>query len=141
MKIIRNYLTSEEVDYIINAMLNKETALEREVVKIGLIAQLLCDDIGEFENCNDIYDKIVADNTMNFEAIVNNYNIIDKLVAEELSVNNIIKDFIKNINKKLDEIGKIDLDSAIEKLKEISEEQKKPLVKGGKNGSSSKKVQ
>ena len=48
MKIIRDYLTSQELNYIVNAMLEKETALDREVVKVGLVAQLLAEDIGEF---------------------------------------------------------------------------------------------
>ena len=132
MKIIRDYLTSQELNYIVNAMLEKETALDREVVKVGLVAQLLAEDIGEFEDCNDVYDKVVADSKINFSEIVNNYDIIDKLVAEELGVNNIIKNFVIDINKKLDEIGNIDLNNAIEQLKDISEKQDKMPVKGNK---------
>ena len=137
MKIVRDYLTSEELNYIINAMLEKETALDREVVKVGLVAQLLAEDIGEFNDCNDVYDKVVADDTINFSKIVNNYDVIDKLIAEELSVNKILKDFVIDINKKLDEIGDIDLEGTIKQFKEISDGQeiKKPSTKGGrKNG-------
>lgn len=138
MKIVRDYLTSEELGFIVNAMLEKDNAVDREIVKIGLVAQLLGEDIGDFEDCNDVYDKVVADDTIvNLGSIVNNYNIIDKLVAEELSVTNVIKDFVKSINEKLDKMEDIDLNSAIAQLKEISEKQEiKPVTKGGrkKNG-------
>lgn len=141
MKIVRDYLTSVEIGYIVNAMLEKETALEREVVKVALVAQLLGEDLGDFEDCNDIYDKVVADSSINLEAIVNNYNVIDKLIAEETGVNKIIKDFIEDITKKLDESMKnIDLNGAITQLKEIAdkEEDATTPVKGGrkKNGTS-----
>lgn len=135
MKIVRDYLTSEELSFIVNTMLEKETALDREVVKVGLVAQLLAEDIGEFNDCNDVYDKVVADDTINFSAIVNNYDVIDKIVAEELGINKIVKDFIADINKRLDEMENIDLEGAINQLKEISEKQeKKPVTRGKKNG-------
>ena len=135
MKVTRDYLTSEELSFIVNAMLEKESAVDREIVKVGLVAQLLTEDIGEFDDCNDVYDKVVADDTINFSKIVNNYDIIDKLVAEELGINKIIKGFIIDINKRLDEIEKIDLEGAIKQLKDISEQQNKTPVKGSrKNG-------
>ena len=122
MKIVRDYLTSTEIGYIISTMLEKESAIEREVVKVALVAQLVCEDIGDFNDCNDIYDKVVADSKLNFSAIINNYDIIDKLYAEETGINNIIKDFVNDINKKLDESTKnMDLNSAITQLKEIAE--------------------
>ena len=131
MKIVRDYLTSEELSFIINAMLEKDSALDREVVKVGLVAQLLAEDIGEFNDCNDVYDKVVADDTINLSAIVNNYDVIDKIVAEELGVTNILKEFVKNINDKLDKMGDIDLNGAIAQLKEISEN-KEVVGDGGK---------
>ena len=135
MKIVRDYLTSAELGFIVNSMLEKDNALDREVVKVGLVAQLLAEDIGEFNDCNDVYDKVVADDTINFSAIVNNYDVIDKIVAEELGINKIVKDFIADINKRLDEMENIDLEGAINQLKEISEKQeKKPVTRGKKNG-------
>ena len=135
MKIVRDYLTSAELGFIVNSMLEKDNALDREVVKVGLVAQLLAEDIGEFEDCNDVYDKVVADDTINLSKIVNNYDIIDKIVAEELGINKIVKNFIADINKRLDEMENIDLEGAINQLKEISEKQeKKPVTRGKKNG-------
>ena len=135
MKIVRDYLTSEELNFIVNAMLEKDSALDREIVKVGLVAQLLAEDIGEFNDCNDVYDKVVADSTINLSAIVNNYDIIDKIVAEELGVNNILKNFVKDINERLNKMENIDLESAINQLKEISgNQEKKPVTRGRKNG-------
>ena len=138
MKIVRDYLTSEEIGYIVNAILEKETAVEREIVKVALVAQLVCEEIGDFNDCNDIYDKVVADPKFNFSAIINNYNIIDKLVAEEIGVNKILKDFVDDISKKLDNATKnMDLNGAISQLKEIAEKGDVTTpVKGGKNGKS-----
>ena len=138
MKVVRDYLTSNELEYIVNAMLEKDNAVEREIVKVGLVAQLVCEEIGDFNDCNDIYDKVVADPKINFSAIVNNYDIIDKLVAEEIGVNKILKDFVNDINKKLDNATKnIDLNGAISQLKEIAEKGDVTTpVKGGKNGKS-----
>lgn len=130
MKIARNYLTSEELTFIVNSMLEKETAVEREIVKIGLIAQLVCDNQDTFkdcDDCNDIYDIIIADNTIDFNTI-KNYDIIDKIVAKELSVTNVVKDFVRDINEKLDKMGDIDLEGAITQLKEITE---KKMIEDG----------
>lgn len=137
MKIVRDYLTSEELSFIINTMLEKDTALEREVVKVALVAQLLGEDLGDFEDCNDIYDIVVSNSAIDLSKIVNNYDIIDKIVSEELGVNNIVKDFIKNINEKLDTVVKdMDLNGAIAQLKEIADKNdtKPKSVRGGKNG-------
>ena len=139
MKIVRDYLTSEELNYIINAMLEKETALDREVVKVGLVAQLLAEDIGEFNDCNDVYDKVVADKKINLSALIDNYDVIDKLVAEELGINKIAKDFTNIINTKLDTALKnIELNGAINQLKEMKEQENAKPIKGGKNGKTTK---
>lgn len=134
MKITRDYLTSQELGYIVNVMLEKETALEKEVVKVALTAQLLCEDLGEFEDCNDIYDKVVA-NGIDFSSIINNYNIIDKLVAEETGINKVLNDFINNISIKLeDSIKNLDLNGAIKELKGIANINEKPASTARKKG-------
>ena len=139
MKIVRDYLTSEELAFIVNTMLEKETALDREIVKVGLVAQLLAEDIGEFNDCNDVYDKVVADDTINFSKIVNNYDVIDKLVAEELGINNVIKDFVASINQKLDNaMQNVNLDNAIKQLKELAD--KEETENGGKKIQNSRRT-
>ena len=122
MKIVRDYLTSTEIGYIISTMLEKESAIEREVVKVALVAQLVCEDIGDFNDCNDIYDKVVEDPSLNLKEIIRNYDILDKIVAEEIGVRKIIEEFSNNLNAKLDDATKnMDLNGAIGQLKEISE--------------------
>ena len=143
MKIVRDYLTSTEIGYIISTMLEKESAIEREVVKVALVAQLVCENIGDFDDCNDIYDKVVADSKLNFSAIVNNYDIIDKLYKEETGIEKIAKEFVNNIEKKLDDtIGNFDLSAAISQLKEITDKQEKENkpTKGGKNVTTKKNI-
>ena len=131
MKIVRDYLTSEELIYIVDSMLKIESAVGREVIKVGLVAQFVCEDIGEFESCNDIYDKVVSDSTLNFSAIINNYDTIDKMIAQETSVEKILKDFVDSINKKLESMKDIDLNSVITQLKDLAE--KGDVVNDGKH--------
>lgn len=131
MKIVRDYLTSEELIYIIDSMLKLDSAVGREVIKVGLVAQFVCEDIGEFEDCNGIYDKVVSDPTLNFSAIINNYDTIDKMIAQETSVEKILKDFVDSINKKLESMKDIDLNSVIAQLKELA--QKGDVVNNGKH--------
>lgn len=132
MKIVRDYLTSDEISFIVKSILEKESAIEREVVKVGLVAQLVCEDIGKYESCNDIYDMVVADSKLNFSEIINNYNVIDKIIAQETSVEKILKDFVNSINEKLDKsIKDIDLNGAIAQLKELTE--KGDVVDDGKH--------
>ena len=135
MKVVRDYLTSQELGYIVSAMLEKETALEREIVKVALVAQLVCEDLGDFEDCNDIYDKVVSDNKINFDGIVTNYYVVDKLVAEETGINKILKDFIENVSTKIvKSVENLDLNSAIKELKEISEKERVVPVTTKKKG-------
>lgn len=139
MKVIRDYLTSSEISYIVDSMLEKETAFEREILKVALVAQLVCEDIGEFTDCNDIYDKVMTNDKINLSVIVRNYNVIDKIYQEETGANKILKDFIEDISVKIDNsIKNLDLNNAISQLKEIAD---KPTTKakGGRNGA--KKVQ
>ena len=133
MKIVRDYLTSTEIGYIISTMLEKESAIEREVVKVALVAQLVCEDIGDFDDCNDIYDKVVADSKLNFSAIINNYDIIDKMYKEETGVEKILKDFVNDISNKIETATKnLDLNMAISQLKEIANN-KESIIDGNNN--------
>ena len=123
MKVVRDYLTSQELGYIVNAMLEKETALEKEMVKVALVAQLVCEDLGDFEDCNDIYDMVMVDDKINFDAIIRNYGLIDKLVDEETSINKVLKEFVEDMSKKIeDAVKNLDLNSAVKELKKVTEE-------------------
>ena len=128
---IRKYLTSEEINYIINEMLNRDNAFEREIVKIGMIAQLLIKDLDTetFNDCNEIYDYVVKNN-IDIEKNVVNYSIIDKLVDKELSINKFMKEFIIGFDERLNESMKnLDLNGAIKELKEVAESNKEIMSK------------
>ena len=131
MKIVRDYLTSAEINYITDAMIEKSTAYEREMVKDGLVAQLVCEDIGQFETCEEYYDEYIKEPKANFKEIIRNYDVLDKIVSEEIGIKKIIEDFTNNLNAKLDDATKnIDLNNAVSQLKEISE--KGDVVENGK---------
>ena len=136
MRMERDYLTSAEIGYIVKAMIEKDNAVDREIVKVALVAQLVCEDIGNFEDCNDIYDLVMANSDISISEFVRNYDIIDKIYKEETGIEKILNDFVYSINTKLDEVTKnMDLNGAISQLKEISDKKDTPKnVKGGKNG-------
>ena len=103
-------------------MIEKSNAYEREMVKDGLIIQLVCEDVDKFESCEEYYDEYIKDPSLNLKEIIRNYDILDKIVAEETGVKKIIEEFTNNLNAKLDDATKnMDLNGAISQLKEISE--------------------
>jgi hypothetical protein len=126
---IRKYLTSEEINYIINEMLNRDNAFEREIVKVGMVAQLLVKDLGEFEDCNGVYDYVM-ENNIDLEKNIVNYSIIDKLVDKELSIDKFMKEFIISFDERINESMKnLDLNGAIKELKEVAESNKEIMSK------------
>lgn len=115
----KRFLTSEELSYIVTEMLKHDSAIEQEIVKVGMVAQLVVKDLGEYESCNDIYDYVMEKN-IDLTKIVN-YDTIDKLVNEERGVNKIISDFVSEFNDKISETLKdLDINKAVEQLKEIA---------------------
>lgn len=120
----KKYLTSEEMMYIINEIIKRDSAVEREIVKVGMVAQLVVKDLGEFEDCNGVYDYIM-EKGIDLTKIVN-YNDIDRLVNEEIGVNKIIKDFVTEFENKISKsLEGINLDEAVKQLKDISENHEK----------------
>ena len=43
MELKRNYLTSDELVGIVNELIQHESAVEREIIKVGMVAQCLID--------------------------------------------------------------------------------------------------
>ena len=98
---MKKYLTSNELIEVVNELtkvdngeLVHKTAIERYILKVGMVAQIVLDDMDKFKDCNEIYDYVV-ENDIDFEMEVNNYYMIDVLVKEELSATNVIRDFVK----------------------------------------------
>ena len=100
---MKKYLTSNELMEVVNELTKVEngelvhkTAVERYILKVGMVAQIVLDDMDKFKDCNEIYDYVV-ENDIDFEMEVNNYYMIDVLVKEELSATNVIRDFAKSM--------------------------------------------
>ena len=120
MKLSRNYLTSEEFAFIVNEVCKHENAVEREIVKIGLIAQLLIEDLGEFESCNDIYDKVIAED-IDFYTIIN-YASLEDIIEKETGITKVIKDFVNDMSERITKsVENLDLNGAVNQLKEIAD--------------------
>lgn len=129
----RKYLTSYEIGFIVNEMLNKDNAVEREIVKVGLVAQLTVKDLVEltdeafkekFDDCNGVYDYVM-EKGIDLTKIVN-YEALDRLYNEEVGVNRIIKDFVDDFKNEISKsLEGINLNEAVSQLRELSENHKK----------------
>lgn len=129
----RKYLTSYEIGFIVNEMLNKDNAVEREIVKVGLVAQLTVKDLVEltdeafkekFEDCNSVYDYVM-EKGIDLTKIVN-YEALDRLYNEEVGVNKIIKDFVDDFKNEISKsLEGINLNEAVNQLRELSENHEK----------------
>lgn len=119
MKLKRNYLTAEELIFIVENILNAETEVEKEIVKIGIIAQLLIEDLEERDTCNEYFD-IVFENGIDFSREVVNYYMIDKIVEKENSLYSIIKSLIESLEDSIkdlpNEMQKIDFKEISDKI-------------------------
>ena len=117
---IKKYLTSNEIAFIVSEMLKHDNAVDREIVKVGMVAQLVLKELDEYSDCNDVYDYVM-EKGIDLTKIVN-YNDIDKIVNEELGVNKVIRDFVVEFENKISKsLEGLDLNSAITQLKELAD--------------------
>lgn len=123
---MRKYLTSAELIQIVkeltkrkkNGELVHNSAVERYILQVGMVAQVVLEDMGKFKDCNEIYDYVV-ENKIDFDVEIENYYIINSLVAEELSIDNTIKDFVKNMEKSLKDMpDTVKLEETLTKFRE-----------------------
>ena len=119
---MKKYLTSNEIMEVVNELTKAEngelvhkTAIERYILKVGMVAQIVLDDMDKFKDCNEIYDYVV-ENDIDFDMEVNNYYMIDKLVNKELGVDTTVRVFLESLNSKLQGF---DLTDNIEQLKGV----------------------
>ena len=120
MKFKRNYLTVDDLSVIVANMIQREEAVNREILKIGITAQLLIEDLGEFNNCDDIYDLVMKEN-IDFNKEVINFDRIDYLVEQEIGVVKVVKDFVDDMSKKITKsIESLDLNTVVKQLGEIA---------------------
>ena len=116
----RKYLTSDEMAFIIKEMLKHDNTVEREIVKVGMVAQLVVKELGEYEDCNGVYDYVM-EKGIDLTKIVN-YEAIDRLYNEEVGINKTIKDFVDSFKSEISKsLEGLNLGDAIAQLKELSE--------------------
>lgn len=107
MELIRNYLTAEEMFYIVEEVSSKENPVEREIIKIGVLAQILIKDLEVAgETCDTIYNYIYEKDCIDLLKSVKNYEDIDKFVSENIGMTNMINNFLDDISAKIDVCAK-----------------------------------
>ena len=122
---MKKYLTSNEIMEVVNELTKAEngelvhkTAVERHILKIGMVAQIVLDDMDKFKDCNEIYDYVV-ENDIDFDMEVNNYYMIDVLVKEELSTTNVIRDFVKSMEVSMKDLpSTLNLEQTLTKFRD-----------------------
>lgn len=105
MEIKRNYLKIEEIAYIVDEMIKEEFSYNREIAKVSIVSKICLDyDFGELLG-DKVYNIVAENDALHLlEDEIINYYIIDKMVKEEMSVENTVKGFLNNINSKLDSV-------------------------------------
>lgn len=125
MELKRNYLTNEELIFVVDTISQESNIVAREFLKVGIVGQFLIDDLANVENCNEAYDKIMEAN-IDLNQIVN-YKTIDELVNKMHSTEMLLKDFLDNIEKVISESAKklpkdlkgFQMDKFLEQMKEV----------------------
>lgn len=127
MKIVKNYLTSEELGFIIEEVNKHDSLLEKEIVKVGIVAQLCIDEFVDKENselsCNDIYDMVVSNEIYDELYKIRNYGIIDACTVSTIaildSITNRLEETIDNIPKDYNLESMVNALKGVEELKEV----------------------
>ena len=115
----RGYLTSDELIQIVNELVSvnedgnflHEKASEREILKVAMTAQCLCEEVSGMKTCNDMYDWYMEQD-IDFDTDVKNYYVIDKLVKEELGIDCAVRNFGNKMTG-------FDMNDTIEQLKGV----------------------
>lgn len=117
MKLKKNYLTSDEVNEIVNELVKHESATEREIIRIAMIYQFVVEDAEHFETANEYYDLYCSQNDIDFDLDLTNGYTVKNLLMEELSVDKAIKDFLKDLGKKVNTFNIEDVINQLETTK------------------------
>ena len=107
IKLNRNYLTSEEIAYISNEMINANSEFERIMIKWGIVGQFLYDFGEDFKvtddtTTNDIYNYMVSNGVEIMRDVENIYHL-DNIVDTELGTTKTIEKVLNEIVDRLDE--------------------------------------
>ena len=104
MTLKRRYLKTEEIAYVTEKMLSVETEFERQVLRYGMIAQILIDEleVNEDTNCNDYWNQLM-ENAIDLDKEVYNIQIVDKIVERELGVAKTVEKILNGVIAQIDE--------------------------------------
>ena len=125
IKLNRNYLTSEEIAYISNEMINANSEFERIMIKWGIVGQFLYDFGEDFKvtddtTTNDIYNYMVSNGVDIMRDVENIYHL-DNIVDVELGTTKTIEKVLNEIVDRLDESMKnVDPKELIVELNKIN---------------------
>lgn len=124
LKLKRDYLTSVEIEYVVTQILQTESAYDKEILQIGLVAQILLETLPEdFTTCAQIYDYLL-ENKVDLQSLVVNYSMIDRIYAEETSASNTVAKFLEGFASKIEEYAKTvdmaSLQNMVDQMKELS---------------------
>lgn len=123
MKIVKNYLSAEELSFIVSSIEEQDNLVNKQIIKDGIIAQLCVDEFIDKETteltCNEIYNKVAENGILSkFKNEIINYDLIDKMT---ISLEAILFYGLNDLSKKVDEIPKdFNLETMINSLKEVS---------------------
>lgn len=122
MTITRNYLTAEEIGAVVESMLDKDNEYERQMVKYGILGQLLVDgiEITDEDDCNTIYTKLV-EGGIDLDKNITNIELVDKIVDKELGVAKVVEGILNGvITRAEEELKNIDLKATLVELDKLS---------------------
>lgn len=139
MTLEKNYLTNDELRYIINGLEDIDNEYDREIVKVASVIQILIKDVDwdKYDTCNEMYDAYMAQDDVDIETDVKNYYKIDEILNKENSLEKIVERFLNGLSDKIDEYGKsVDLESLkgmLGELKKISGDDSQELIVESEN--------
>lgn len=132
MKLLKNYLTSEELIFIVESVLEANTALERYIMKIGIMAQLLFEGMDKFKNCNEVYNEVAKNGGIELLKSVVGYQEIDDIIEQEEGVSRTVKEAFTALEQNMDaDFLAKGLQTALVSLKDAQENYQETLSSEG----------
>lgn len=121
----RNFLTMEEIIYITNEIKKHNTEANKEIISVAYTLQFLLTDDKEFDKIKKdkdilkIYNYALEQNLYCHIHNLQNFHIIDKIVAEDYDINRNIKLFLEKVLKKINKTKPITVEEVSNLINEI----------------------
>ena len=122
MKLRRTYLTAEEIGAVVENMLEKDNEYERQMVKYGILGQLLVDglELTDEDDCNTIYTKLI-EGGIDLDDSVTNIKLLDKIVDKELGVAKVVEGILNGVVAQINEsMANIDPKAMLVELEKLA---------------------